>query len=185
MQARDPADILVTTPESLYLLLGSEARQALRSVETVIVDEVHALAPTKRGVHLAVSLERLSALTPHDPQRVGLSATAHPLGEVARYLGGDRNVTIVDAGMPPQLDIRVVLTSPAQEAAGTQHHGVGAGTFEGANRGRHGYEGDSSTKTRKAGCGLHPGSRRTRLVPSRRGRSVCAACNLPLFPLCP
>ena len=98
---REPADILITTPESLYLLLTSNARDALRSVDTVIVDEIHALVPTKRGAHLALSLERLEALireerqppTDHSRgqphlQRIGLSATQRPLDEVARYLGG-------------------------------------------------------------------------------------------------
>ena len=86
--ARQPADILITTPESLYLLLTSRAADALRMVETVIVDEIHALVPTKRGAHLALSLERLQALTPRSIQRIGLSATQRPLEEVARFLGG-------------------------------------------------------------------------------------------------
>ncbi|HKB10370.1 MAG TPA: DEAD/DEAH box helicase [Vicinamibacterales bacterium] len=85
---REPADILITTPESLYLLLTSNARQALRSIDTVIIDEIHALVPTKRGVHLALSLERLEALCQRPPQRIGLSATQRPLDEVARFLGG-------------------------------------------------------------------------------------------------
>jgi ATP-dependent helicase Lhr and Lhr-like helicase len=110
--ARDPSDILVTTPESLYLILTSQARDGLRSVETVIVDEVHALAPTKRGAHLALSLERLSLLTERDPQRIGLSATATPIRDVARYLGGDRDVAIVDATSPPALDLKVVVPVP-------------------------------------------------------------------------
>jgi ATP-dependent Lhr-like helicase len=87
---REPADILITTPESLYLLLTSNAREALRAIDTVIVDEIHALVPTKRGVHLALSLERLDALVATPPQRVGLSATQRPLDEVARFLGGSR-----------------------------------------------------------------------------------------------
>ncbi len=86
--ARHPADILITTPESLYLLLTSNARAALTSVETVILDEIHALVPTKRGSHLALSLERLEALTGRKLQRIGLSATQRPLEEVAHYLGG-------------------------------------------------------------------------------------------------
>ena len=86
--ARHPADILITTPESLYLLLTSQASEALRTVDTVIVDEIHALVPTKRGAHLALSLERLEALTQRRLQRVGLSATQRPLEEVARFLGG-------------------------------------------------------------------------------------------------
>jgi ATP-dependent Lhr-like helicase len=84
-QARDPAEILVTTPESLYLILGSQQRDTLATVETVIVDEIHALAPTKRGAHLALSLERVAALADREPQRIGLSATARPRGEVARF----------------------------------------------------------------------------------------------------
>src|ERR1700733_150284 len=86
--ARHPGDILITTPESLYLLLTSEAGEGLRSVETVIVDEIHALVPSKRGAHMALSLERLEALTGRRLQRIGLSATQRPLEEVARFLGG-------------------------------------------------------------------------------------------------
>jgi ATP-dependent helicase Lhr and Lhr-like helicase len=85
---REPADILITTPESLYLLLTSNAREALRSVDTIIIDEIHALVPTKRGAHLALSLERLEAICAAPPQRIGLSATQRPLDEVARFLGG-------------------------------------------------------------------------------------------------
>ncbi|MGH9374331.1 MAG: DEAD/DEAH box helicase, partial [Vicinamibacterales bacterium] len=84
---RDPADILITTPESLYLLLTANARDALRSIDTVIIDEIHALVPTKRGAHLALSLERLEELG-SGLQRIGLSATQRPLDEVARFLGG-------------------------------------------------------------------------------------------------
>ena len=85
---RDPAEILITTPESLYLLLTSQAADALRTVDTVIIDEIHALVPTKRGAHLALTLERLEALTGRRLQRIGLSATQRPLEEVARFLGG-------------------------------------------------------------------------------------------------
>lgn len=85
---RHPAEILITTPESLYLLLTSESAASLRSVDTVIVDEIHALVPTKRGAHLALSLERLEAITEKRIQRIGLSATQRPLEEVARFLGG-------------------------------------------------------------------------------------------------
>jgi ATP-dependent helicase Lhr and Lhr-like helicase len=87
---RAPGDILITTPESLYLMLTSQARERLRSVETVIVDEIHALVSTKRGAHLALSLERLERLADRPLQRVGLSATQRPLDEVARFLGGSR-----------------------------------------------------------------------------------------------
>ena len=86
--ARHPSDILITTPESLYLILTSQAAEALRTVETVIVDEIHALVPTKRGAHLALTLERLEALRAKPLQRIGLSATQRPLEEVARFLGG-------------------------------------------------------------------------------------------------
>jgi ATP-dependent Lhr-like helicase len=85
---RSPADILITTPESLYLMLTSNAREALRTVETVILDEIHALVPTKRGAHLMLSLERLEELCGRKLQRVGLSATQRPLEEVAQFLGG-------------------------------------------------------------------------------------------------
>jgi ATP-dependent helicase Lhr and Lhr-like helicase len=85
---RHPADILITTPESLYLLLTSNARERLRSIETVIVDEIHALVSTKRGAHIALSLERLEELVEQPLQRIGLSATQRPLDEVARFLGG-------------------------------------------------------------------------------------------------
>jgi len=106
---RKPGDILVTTPESLYLLLTSQSREALRTVETVIIDEIHAVAGTKRGVHLALSLERLSHLCETDPQRIGLSATQRPLSVIAEFLGGDRSVDIVDTSEPPDLDLEVVV----------------------------------------------------------------------------
>ena len=91
--ARNPPDILITTPESLYLMLTSSAREALRTVETVIVDEVHALAGDKRGAHLSLSLERLDDLLEAPAQRIGLSATVRPREEVARFLGGVRPAT--------------------------------------------------------------------------------------------
>jgi ATP-dependent Lhr-like helicase len=107
---RRPPDILVTTPESLYLMLTSQARSTLQGVEAVIVDEIHSLVPTKRGSHLALSLERLEALTGRPPQRIGLSATQRPLDVVARFLGGQgRTVTVVDAGVRKQLDVEVVV----------------------------------------------------------------------------
>ena len=108
--AKTPPDILVTTPESLYLLLTSQAREILRGVEHVIVDEVHAIAATKRGSHLGLSLERLSHLADADPQRIGLSATQRPLSAIAGYLGGaDREVEIVDAGARKTLDLEVIV----------------------------------------------------------------------------
>jgi ATP-dependent Lhr-like helicase len=112
---RDPADILITTPESLYLMLTSNARETLRGVHTVIVDEVHALVPNKRGAHLAISLERLTRLCDAPPQRIGLSATQNPLEEVARYLGGGRAITIVNTAEKKQLILRVEV--PVEEMA--------------------------------------------------------------------
>jgi ATP-dependent Lhr-like helicase len=106
--SRRPGDILITTPESIYLLLTSNARETLRSIETVILDEIHALVPSKRGSHLALSLERLEHLCGRRLQRIGLSATQRPLEEVASFLGGaGRPVTIVNAGAPKKLDLRV------------------------------------------------------------------------------
>lgn len=90
---KTPGDILITTPESLFLLLTSNAQEALRSVETVILDEIHAMVSTKRGAHLAVSLERLERIVTKPLQRIGLSATQRPLDEVARYLGGAKGTT--------------------------------------------------------------------------------------------
>ncbi|NLF04069.1 MAG: DEAD/DEAH box helicase, partial [Actinomycetales bacterium] len=88
--ARTPPDILITTPESLFLMLTSQAREALRAIDTVVVDEVHVLAGTKRGAHLAVSLERLDELLAAPAQRIGLSATVRPADRVARFLAGGR-----------------------------------------------------------------------------------------------
>jgi ATP-dependent Lhr-like helicase len=143
LQSRDPAEILVTTPESLYLILGAAQRETLRSVQTVIVDEVHALAPTKRGAHLALSLERLAALTDREPQRIGLSATARPISEVARYLGGDRPVEVVDASGAPHLSMQISvplrdMTQPALGGLSPQIEGARGGLspqIEGARGG--------------------------------------------------
>jgi ATP-dependent Lhr-like helicase len=105
----DPPDILITTPESLYLMLTSQARETLRGVHTVIVDEVHAVAATKRGAHLAVSLERLDALLERPAQRIGLSATVRPIDEVARFLGGAAPVDIVAPRATKAFDLRVIV----------------------------------------------------------------------------
>ncbi|MBI1378787.1 MAG: ATP-dependent helicase [Frankiales bacterium] len=104
-----PPDVVITTPESLFLVLTSAARESLRGVETVIVDEVHALAGTKRGAHLAVSLERLDALLERPAQRIGLSATVRPVEEVASYLGGTRPVTVVRPPSAKEVDLEVVV----------------------------------------------------------------------------
>ncbi|RIW50461.1 ATP-dependent helicase [Micromonospora endophytica] len=105
--ARTPPDILITTPESLFLLLTSAARDALRGVETVILDEVHAVAGTKRGAHLALSLERLDELLPAPAQRIGLSATVRPVDECARFLAGARPVEVVAPVTAKTIEISV------------------------------------------------------------------------------
>jgi ATP-dependent Lhr-like helicase len=135
--ARAPSDILITTPESLYLMLTSAARTTLAEVETLIVDEIHALVSTKRGAHLALSLERLEALRPATAprlQRIGLSATQRPLDEVARLLGGfdggsPRPVTVVDAGARKDLEL-VVETAPSSDEEPAR-----AGAEDGKRRG--------------------------------------------------
>ncbi|MGB8382350.1 MAG: ATP-dependent helicase, partial [Dermatophilaceae bacterium] len=116
--ARAPADILITTPESLFLLLTSSAREALAGVETVIVDEVHAVAGTKRGAHLAVTLERLDALLERPAQRIGLSATVRPVDEVARFLAGGRPVDIVSPPSHKAWDLQVVVPVPDMSELG-------------------------------------------------------------------
>src|SRR5213596_232439 len=106
---REPPDILITTPESLFLLLTSRARELLRSVDTLILDEVHAVAGTKRGAHLALSVERLEELVAGPLQRIGLSATQRPIEEIGKFVSGDREITIVDAGSRKELDLEVVV----------------------------------------------------------------------------
>jgi ATP-dependent Lhr-like helicase len=118
---RHPPDILITTPESLYLMLTSRVREILTHVETVIVDEIHAIAGSKRGTHLALSLERLEEICATPPQRIGLSATQQPLSAIAEFLGGGhltdekwtpRPVAIVDAPRDRNLDIEIVVPVP-------------------------------------------------------------------------
>ena len=107
---RTPPDVLITTPESLFLLLTSQGREMLRSVETLILDEVHAVAGTKRGAHLAISLERLERVVERPFQRIGLSATQRPLAEIGRFVAGTRReITLVDAGQSKELDLEVVI----------------------------------------------------------------------------
>ncbi|MEV4142133.1 DEAD/DEAH box helicase [Amycolatopsis sp. NPDC049691] len=104
---RTPPDVLVTTPESLFLILTSSARESLRGVETVIVDEVHAVAGGKRGAHLALSLERLDSLLPKPAQRIGLSATVRPIDEVSAFLAGGRPVRVVQPKLAKTIEVRV------------------------------------------------------------------------------
>lgn len=114
----NPPDILITTPESLYLMLTSAARDTLAGVTTVIVDEIHNLAATKRGAHLAVSLERLDALLPEPAQRIGLSATIENPDAVARFLGGMQPVNIVSKPVPKRWDLSLSVPVPDMAALG-------------------------------------------------------------------
>ncbi|MGV1003962.1 MAG: ATP-dependent helicase [Candidatus Nanopelagicales bacterium] len=125
-----PPDILITTPESLFLLLTSQAREALRGVETVILDEVHAVAGSKRGAHLALSLERLDDILESPAQRIGLSATVRPIEEVARFLGGVRPVEVVAPPSEKRWDLRVEVP-----VADMSELGVPTGPAEGSAAG--------------------------------------------------
>ncbi|MDQ3463325.1 MAG: ATP-dependent helicase [Actinomycetota bacterium] len=131
--ARTPSDILISTPESLFLLLTSAAREALRGVRTVIVDEVHAVCGTKRGAHLALSLERLDHLLDEPAQRIGLSATVRPVDEVATFLGGGRPVTVVQPASDKQVELEVVVPVPDLGALGEPSGDV-SGAAAGAER---------------------------------------------------
>ncbi|MCU1497535.1 MAG: putative ATP-dependent helicase, partial [Acidimicrobiales bacterium] len=139
---RNPPDLLITTPESLYLMLTSAARETLANVEAVIIDEIHALAATKRGSHLALTLERLEEVCRRPPQRIGLSATQRPLDEIATFLGGfappepgaapvRRPVTIVDAGMRKPLEIEVIVPVEDLGELGTVIEGAVGGAAAG------------------------------------------------------
>ena len=130
----NPPDILITTPESLYLMLTSAARDTLSGVTTVIVDEIHNLAATKRGAHLAVSLERLDALLPEPAQRIGLSATIENPDAVARFLGGVQPVNIVNKPVPKRWDLSLSVPVPDMAAlGGANDYGQGLyGPGEGA-----------------------------------------------------
>src|SRR5947209_15338578 len=115
--SRRPGDILITTPESIYLMLTSNVRETLRSIETVIVDEIHALVPSKRGSHLALSLERLEHLCGRRLQRIGLSATQRPLEEVAHFLGGTEGPPRKTAKEPDAADAQEFLDAEIGAAA--------------------------------------------------------------------
>ncbi len=114
-----PPDVLITTPESLFLLVTSRARESLLGVETVILDEIHAVAGTKRGAHLALTLERLDALLERPAQRVGLSATVRPVQEVARFQSGGRPVRVVQPPSDKKFDVSVVVPVPDLSDLGT------------------------------------------------------------------
>jgi ATP-dependent Lhr-like helicase len=130
---RHPPDILITTPESLFLLLTSQGREMLTSVRTLILDEVHAVAGTKRGAHLMLSVERLDRLVAGPVQRIGLSATQRPFEEIGRFVAGGGPIRLVDAGRRKELDLRVVvpvedmrepgLGAETEQLLGTGHEG--------------------------------------------------------------
>src|SRR5438093_5821683 len=120
---RHAPDILITTPESLFLLLTSRARENLKGVRTLILDEVHAVAGTKRGAHLALSVERLERLVDEPFQRIGLSATQRPLEEIGRFVSGARELQLVDAGIAKKLDLEVVVPLEDMREPGTGSEG--------------------------------------------------------------
>src|SRR6266581_4527103 len=123
---RNPPDILITTPESLYLLLTSRARENLKGVRTLILDEVHAVAGSKRGAHLALSVERLERLADEPFQRIGLSATQRPLQEIGRFVSGAREIQLVDAGVAKELDLKVVVPVEDMREPGGETQGTGS-----------------------------------------------------------
>src|SRR5215468_8786803 len=132
---REHPDILIPTPESLFLLLTSRGRQMLGSVRTLILDEVHAVAGTKRGAHLALSVERLERLADSPFQRIGLSATQRPLAEIGRFVSGGRPIELVDAGVTKQLDLRVVVPVEDMREPGAGAALEGLPTTSGEGRG--------------------------------------------------
>jgi ATP-dependent Lhr-like helicase len=132
---REHPDILITTPESLFLLLTSRGREMLRSVRTLILDEVHAVAGTKRGAHLALSVERLERLAEGPIQRIGLSATQRPLDEIGRFVSGGRPIELVDAGVSKELDLRVVVPVEDMREPGAGAKLDGLPTTSGEGRG--------------------------------------------------
>lgn len=129
---KNPPDILITTPESAYLMLTSKAALSLQNVETVIIDEIHALAGTKRGVHLALTLERLEALVGHPVQRIGLSATVRPIDVVAKFLGGDRPVEIIHPPAEKRWDLSIHVCVPDMSDLPTPEPGstIGEATID-------------------------------------------------------
>ncbi len=150
-----PPDIMITTPESLFLMLTSQARESLRGVQTVILDEVHAVAGTKRGAHLALTLERLDALLEAPAQRIGLSATVRPLEEVARFLGGTSPVEIVAPASTKQWDLAVVV--PVEDMTAPE-----------------GYDEDSEDPSRSQSIWPHVEERVVDLIEAHRSTIVFA-----------
>ena len=170
---RKPPDILITTPESLFLMLTSQARETLRGVETVIVDEVHAVAGTKRGAHLALSLERLDALLDEPSQRIGLSATQRPLEEIGRFVSGGRPIQLVDAGTRKELDLEVVVPVEDMRELGASN----ALASPCARRGRDGSGYESTA--RSIWPSIYPGAARARPASTARRSSSSTTVGSP------
>ncbi|MFJ6216251.1 DEAD/DEAH box helicase [Streptomyces sp. NPDC092296] len=161
--ATHPPDILITTPESLFLLVTSAAREALRGVETVILDEVHAVAGTKRGAHLTLTLERLDQLLDRPARRIGLSATVRPVDEVARFLSPQRKVTVVQPPSAKEFDLSVVV--PVADL----------GELSGGRPGRPGTpDGEAGSPAGEASIWPHVEERITDLVQAHRSTIVFA-----------
>ncbi|QYJ05304.1 ATP-dependent helicase [Nocardioides panacisoli] len=156
-----PPDVLITTPESLFLMLTSRVRETLRNVDTVIVDEVHAVAGTKRGAHLGLSLARLDALLPRPAQRIGLSATVRPTEEVARFLGGTDPVDIVAPPAAKEWDLEVVV--PVEDMTD-----LGASASEAAD------VGDAEAGRRRSSIWPHVEERVAELIEQHRSTIVFA-----------
>ncbi|MBC7373358.1 MAG: ATP-dependent helicase [Frankiales bacterium] len=127
-----PPDVFITTPESLFLVMTSAARESLRGVQTVIIDEVHAVSGTKRGAHLALTLERLDEMLDSPAQRIGLSATVRPIDEVARFLGGSREVVVVQPPSTKTIEVQVVVPVEDMAALGESAGPVRGGSAAGA-----------------------------------------------------
>ena len=159
--ASHPPDILITTPESLFLLLTSAARDALRGIDTVILDEVHAVAGTKRGAHLALSLERLDELLERPARRIGLSATVRPVEEIARYLSPQRGAAIVQPASTKRFELSVVVPVPDLDDLPAAPAGPGA-------------EAGGDDPTRKASIWPHVEERIVDLVQAHRSTIVFA-----------
>jgi ATP-dependent helicase Lhr and Lhr-like helicase len=169
--ATHPPDILITTPESLFLLLTSAAREALRGVETVILDEVHAVAGTKRGAHLALSLERLDQLLPAPARRIGLSATVRPVDEVARYLSPQRKVTIVQPPSEKRFDLSVVV--PVEDL-GELSEGTARSASDKGGGGRREGRPDAEQPERSSSIWPHVEERIADLIEAHRSTIVFA-----------
>ena len=175
---RNPPDILITTPESLYLMMTSRAREILTDVEALIVDEIHAVAPTKRGAHMAITLERLERHVRveanegegrEEPlQRIGLSATQRPLERIAKFLvGPHRECTIVDAGVRKAMDLEIVV--PVEDMA--QMNTVTLSASRRRRRSRRRRAAVPGPPTARFRC------RATRRAPARSGRRSTPSCS--------